>query len=110
MSTTSLLQPTLLLHSKLNKLLYIYATWDYYSTKHTTTYVRQPISLLNLIHTKIEYNNSLYVLSHIRSIDCICNLENIEILIIVLDRRCNYLFTTLDIFKKYKTNGISSYL
>ena len=65
---------------------------------------------LNLIHTKIEYNNSLYVLSHIRSIDCICNLENIEILIIVLDRRCNYLFTTLDIFKKYKTNGISSYL
>ena len=47
--------PTSLLHSKLNKLLYIYATWDYYSIKHTTTYVCQPISLLNLIHTKTPW-------------------------------------------------------
>ena len=53
------------------------------------------------IHAKIDYNNKLYLLTNIRSIECLSNLQNIETLISVLDIRSNYLFRTLKIFKLF---------
>lgn len=53
------------------------------------------------IHGKIDYNNKLYLLTNIRSIECLSNLQNIETLISVLDIRSNYLFRTLKIFKLF---------
>ena len=53
------------------------------------------------IHEKIDYNNKLYLLTNIRSIECLSNLQNIETLISVLDIRSNYLFRTLKIFKLF---------
>ena len=53
------------------------------------------------IHTKIDYNNKLYLLTNIRSIECLTNLQNIETLISVLAIRSKYLFTTLKLFKLF---------
>jgi hypothetical protein len=61
---------------------------------------------LKNIHTKIEYNSSLYLLSNIRSYDCMPNLEKIETLVLILDRRFNYLYITLKILKNYCNDNL----
>jgi hypothetical protein len=56
---------------------------------------------LHHIKEKINYNTSLYVMSNIRSYDLLANLEVIENKISVLDRRCEYLFKSLDLCKHF---------
>jgi hypothetical protein len=51
------------------------------------------------IKNKISYNNSLQIMTSVRSFDCTPNLENIQLKINILDRRCDYLFKTLSVFK-----------
>ena len=58
-------------------------------------------SELHDIKEKINYNTSLYVMSNMRSYDLLANLEVIENKISVLDRRCEYLFKSLDLCKHF---------
>lgn len=53
------------------------------------------------IKEKINYNSTLYLLANIRSYDLLSNLETIENKISVLDRRCEYLFKSLDLCKHF---------
>ena len=55
---------------------------------------------LQSIHDKIAYNSNIYILSNIRSYDCKSNLDKIEILIAILDRRSNNLFNTVKFFNE----------
>jgi hypothetical protein len=50
------------------------------------------------LHTKIEYNRNLYLMSNWRSYDFKDNLEKIEQLISILDRRKDNLFKILQTF------------
>lgn len=56
---------------------------------------------LHVIKEKINYNTSLYVMSNMRSYDLLANLEIAENKISVLDRRCEYLFKSLDLCKHF---------
>jgi len=56
------------------------------------------------LHKKIEYNNSLYVMTNWRSFDCKDNLDSIEEKISVLDRRKDNLFRILETFKNLEIN------
>jgi len=51
------------------------------------------------IHTKITYNESLYLMSNLRSFDCKDNLDSIELKVSILDRRRDNLFKILEVFK-----------
>jgi hypothetical protein len=44
------------------------------------------------IRQKIDYNNSLYVLSNMRSYDCTANLKNLQTLVAILEKRRQTLF------------------
>jgi hypothetical protein len=50
------------------------------------------------IRQKIEYNNSLYVLTNIRGYDCTVNLKNMEIGVAILEKRSKNLFHTIRLF------------
>jgi len=63
--------------------------------------ITQIESELNHIKEKINYNTSLYIMSNIRSYDLLANLEIAENKISVLDRRCEYLFKSLDLCKHF---------
>jgi hypothetical protein len=56
---------------------------------------------LNEIKERITYNSALYVMVNIRSYDLLTNLNNIELKSSVLDRRCDYLFKSLDLCKHF---------
>ncbi len=56
---------------------------------------------LHDIKEKINYNTNLYLMSNLRSYDLLANLEIIENKISVLDRRCEYLFKSLDLCKHF---------
>ena len=63
--------------------------------------ITQIESELHDIKEKINYNTSLYVMSNMRSYDLLANLEISENKISVLDRRCEYLFKSLDLCKHF---------
>jgi hypothetical protein len=44
------------------------------------------------IRQKIEYNNSLYLLSNMRSYDCTPNLKNLQTKVAILEKRSQNLF------------------
>ena len=54
---------------------------------------------LNEIHTKIDYNKSLYIAPSFRSFDCNINLTNMETKISILDKRRDNLFRVIEVFK-----------
>ena len=56
---------------------------------------------LNEIKERITYNSTLYVMTNMRSYDLLPNLQRIETKITVLDRRCEYLFKSLDLCKHF---------
>ena len=56
---------------------------------------------LHDIKEKINYNTTLYVMTNMRSYDLLPNLEIAENKISVLDRRCEYLFKSLDLCKHF---------
>ena len=58
---------------------------------------------LNEIKERITYNSTLYVMTNMRSYDLLPNLQRIETKITVLDRRCEYLFKSLDLCKHFST-------
>jgi hypothetical protein len=60
---------------------------------------------LNEIKERITYNSTLYVMTNMRSYNLLQNLQKIENKISVLDRRCEYLFKSLDLCKHF-TNKI----
>jgi hypothetical protein len=64
-------------------------------------------SELNHIKEKINYNTSLYLMSNMRSYDLLANLEIAENKISVLDRRCEYLFKSLDLCKHFTNTECS---
>jgi hypothetical protein len=53
------------------------------------------------IKEKMNYNSTLYLMSNMRSYDLLPNLQRIETKISVLDRRCEYLFKSLDLCKHF---------
>lgn len=58
---------------------------------------------LTEIKERITYNSTLYVMTNMRSYDLLPNLQRIETKITVLDRRCEYLFKSLDLCKHFST-------
>ena len=56
---------------------------------------------LNEIKERITYNSTLYVMTNMRSYDLLPNLRRIETKITILDRRCEYLFKSLDLCKHF---------
>jgi hypothetical protein len=50
------------------------------------------------IRQKIEYNNSLYVLTNMRGYDCTVNLKNMERGVAILEKRRKNLFHTIRLF------------
>jgi hypothetical protein len=69
--------------------------------------ITQIESELNHIKEKINYNTSLYIMSNMRSYDLLANLEIAENKISVLDRRCEYLFKSLDLCKHFTNTECS---
>ena len=61
---------------------------------------------LNEIKERITYNSTLYVMTNMRSYNLLQNLQKIESKITVLDRRCEYLFKSLDLCKHFTNNII----
>lgn len=86
-------------------ILEIPSSYDSNSVLISLTNVKDSISQiedeLKNIHTKIEYNSSLYLMANLRSYNCEPNLENIKIKIAILDRRTDYLFKILDVCKSF---------
>ena len=56
---------------------------------------------LHIIKSHLTYNASLYMLPSLRSYDLLPHLINIESKSAVLDRRCEYLFKSLDLCKHF---------
>jgi len=56
---------------------------------------------LQEIKERITYNSTLYVMTNMRSFDLLPNLQRIEMKSSVLDRRCEYLFKSLDLCKHF---------
>jgi hypothetical protein len=56
---------------------------------------------LQVIKEKISYNTSIYVMASMRSYDLFANIETIENNSIILNRRCDYLFKSLDLCKHF---------
>jgi ABC-type transporter Mla subunit MlaD len=54
---------------------------------------------LTEIHNKVKYNNTLYVFVNLRSYDCKEELDKIDTLINILEKRRDNLFKTLELFK-----------
>ena len=80
----------------------------YFNTKFiaiSLTNVKDSIANINnelhLIKEKINYNNTLYFFSSMRSYDLFSHLMTLENTITVLDRRCDYLFKCLDLCKHF---------
>ena len=69
------------------------------SLKNVHEIIEQIENELKDLHTKLEYNRSLYLMSNWRSYDFKDNLEKIEELICILDRRKDNLFKILETFK-----------
>jgi len=69
------------------------------SLKNVHDVIEQIENELKNLHNKIEYNRNLYIMSNWRSYDFKDNLETIEQLISVLDRRKDNLFKVLETFK-----------
>ena len=59
------------------------------------------------IRQKIEYNNSLYVLTNMRSYDCSSNLKNIQTRVAILDKRWKNLFRVIELFSKSLAEPLS---
>ena len=58
------------------------------------------------IHTKIIYNEQLYVMTNWRSYSCKENLDSIELKINILDKRRDNLFKILEVFKNLNIHKI----
>jgi hypothetical protein len=56
---------------------------------------------LKIIKERITYNSTLYVMSNLRSYDLLKNLNIVEAKILVLDRRCEYFFKSLELAKHF---------
>lgn len=69
------------------------------SLKNVHDIIEQIENELKDLHNKMEYNRNLYIMSNWRSYDFKDNLETIEQLISVLDRRKDNLFKVLETFK-----------
>jgi hypothetical protein len=54
------------------------------------------------IHNKVKYNSSLYFLANLRSYNCKEELDKIDILINILEKRRDNLFKTLELFTHNK--------
>jgi hypothetical protein len=69
------------------------------------TNVKDSITLINnelqSIKEKMNYNNTLYFFTSMRSHDLLANLDRIASTITVLDRRCDYLFKCIDLCKHF---------
>lgn len=62
-------------------------------------------SLIN-INSKIEYNNSIYLMKNFRSHDFKNEIKELEIYISILEKRRDNLFKTLELFKNTIKNDI----
>lgn len=68
------------------------------SLKNVHDIIEEIENELKDLHTKIEYNRNLYLMSNWRSYDFKDNLDKIEQLILILDRRKDNLFKVLETF------------
>jgi len=69
------------------------------SLKYVQDIIEKIDNELKDLHEKIEYNKNLYFMTNWRSHDLKDNLDSLEQLIVILDRRKDNLFKVLDTFK-----------
>jgi hypothetical protein len=69
------------------------------SLKNVYDIIEQIENELKDLNNKVDYNRNLYIMSNWRSYDFKDNLEKIEQLICILDRRKDNLFKVLEAFK-----------
>ena len=65
--------------------------------QHVKDSIAEIESELKVIKERITYNMSLYLLVSLRSYNLLLNMNAIEAKISILDRRCEYLFKSLEL-------------